>query len=235
MKNKIAMVTGANRGMGLALSQKLAQEDYHVIMVGRNKDQLRKESERLNSQQYTTEYFPADISDPESCHQLIGQLKNKFQRIDILVNNAGIYIDESSKVESLNFDDEDMQKTLNINTLAPFRLIKGILPLMRENGFGRIVNVSSGLGSLEGVSSHCFSYSVSKASLNIITKLFASEIKEQDIKINAVCPGWVKTDMGGPNASRSIEEGISGIFWAATLPADGPNGGFFRDGVAIPW
>ena len=225
MNKKIAVVTGANRGMGKAVSEKLAALNFHVIMVGRNEKEL-KDAAGAN------ETFVANLENEKDVDQLVQYITSEHGYLDVLINNAGIYIEEG---DIFSAKDSVMQKTLNINTLAPYRLMQGLIPLMKKHGYGRVVNVSSGLGSFHGSSSNCPAYCVSKVSLNMLTKLFASEVDGSNVKVNSICPGWVRTDMGGPHASRSIEEGISGMIWAATLDEKGPNGGFFRDGHPIEW
>lgn len=235
MDKKIAIVTGANRGMGRAISEKLAAHHFHVVMVGRNEQGLKKETHQLADHHLSVETYIAHLDNEAEIRKLVHYITDKFGKLDVLINNAGIYIDESKEASDFSFKDEVMLNTLNVNTLAPFRLMKDFLPLMVKNGYGRVVNVSSGLGSFSGAGAYCLSYSVSKAALNMLTKLFASQVDGKKVKVNAICPGWVKTDMGGQNAPRTIEEGISGMFWAATLEEDGPNGGFFRDGKPIDW
>lgn len=232
MKSKIALVTGANRGMGLAASEKLASLGHHVILVGRNKGQLEEETSRLKSKNYSVENFAADVSIEADLFSLRDHVLSKHQRLDILINNAGIYIEEGNIFSST---DKTMKNTLETNTMGPYRLMREMIPLMLKNGYGRVVNVSSGLGSFNGASTNCPAYCVSKAALNMLTNLFAQEVRGSNIKVNSVCPGWVKTDMGGASAPRSIEEGIAGIIWAATLDDNGPNGGFFRDGKPLEW
>ena len=227
MSKRIAVVTGANRGMGKAVSEKLLGLNYHVIMVGRKEKEINDAAHSIGG-----EAFVADVESEKDIMTLTKYISDKYGRLDVLINNAGVYIEEG---DIFSGKDSVMNKTFEINTMGPYRMMKGLIPLMKKNGFGRVVNVSSGLGSFEGSSSHCTAYCVSKVSLNMLTKLFASEVNGTNIKVNSICPGWVKTDMGGPNASRSIEEGISGMIWAATLDEQGPNGGFFRDGKPIDW
>lgn len=234
MKNKIAIVTGANRGMGRAASEKLASLGHHVIMVGKNKEQLENETTKLINKKLSVEPFILDVKDKTKTLELIKYVGAKYGQLDILLNNAGIYIEENSS-ERLNPNSNVMNETYEVNTMAPYRLMKGFLPLMLKNKFGRIVNVSSGLGTFAGCSLNCPSYCVSKVSLNMLTKLFAMETDGTDVKINSICPGWVQTDMGGKNAPRTIEEGVAGMIWAATLDSSGPNGGFFRDGKVVDW
>jgi NAD(P)-dependent dehydrogenase (short-subunit alcohol dehydrogenase family) len=153
--------------------------------------------------------------------------------IDVLVNAAGI-LPESSPGKS---DDAALDKavadTLNVNTLGPWRLTQAMAPYIAANG--RIVNVSSGMGALTDMGTGYFGYRASKAGLNVLTRTMAQELAPRGIMVNSVCPGWVKTDMGGPGATRDVAHGASGIVWAATLPPGGPSNGFFRDGKPIPW
>lgn len=232
MKTKLAIVTGANRGMGRAVSEKLASLNIHVVMVGKNKAQLDNEVKILRDKNLSVEPYALDLQNESATNQFIKYISEKHGYLDILINNAGIYIQEDNH---LSLDEDIMKKTFEINTHAPYRLMKGLLPLMFKHGYGRIVNVSSGLGSFEGCSLSCPAYCVSKVSLNMLTKLFSKDTEGTNVKINSICPGWVRTDMGGPNAPRTIEQGISGMLWAATLDENGPNGGFFRDAKAIDW
>jgi NAD(P)-dependent dehydrogenase (short-subunit alcohol dehydrogenase family) len=232
MKTKVALVTGANRGMGLASSRKLAELGYKVIMLGRNEAELKSEVNKLKDLHYLAEAFMCDVGDEKDIQRLISYISQKYESIDVLINNAGIYVEEG---DIFSADEKVMRKTFETNTIGPFNLMKGLIPLMIKKGHGRVVNVSSGLGSFEGASGNCPSYCLSKVSLNMLTNLFAAEVQGTDVLVNSICPGWVKTDMGGPNATRTIEEGIYGIIWAATLEEDGPNGGFFRDGKPVDW
>lgn len=232
MKPQIAVVTGANRGMGLATSEKLASLKYHVIMVGRSQDRLNQEVERLKSKNLSVEAFVADVEKEQDTTNLINFVARKFGYLDVLINNAGIYVEEGNIFES---QDSVMKKSFDINTMGPYRLMKGLIPLMIKHGHGRVVNVSSGLGSFHGSSSNCLGYCVSKVSLNMLTNLFASQVDGTKVKVNSIDPGWVKTDMGGPAVPRSIDQGTQGTIWAATLDEEGPNGGFFRDGKPISW
>lgn len=133
----------------------------------------------------------------------------------------------------LGADEDEVLATMRINALGPWRTVRALASLM-SNG-GRIVNVSSGMASLTDMGSNYFGYRASKTMLNVLTRVLAQELKPKGIMVNSVCPGWVSTDMGGPSATRSLGEGAAGIVWAATLPPDGPSGGFFRDGKALPW
>lgn len=232
MNKKIAVVTGANRGMGRAVSEKLASLNYHVIMVGRHEKEINEAALFLSHKKLSVESFVADLNNQKDIQKLVEHISQKYGLLDVLINNAGIYVEEG---DIFSAEVSVMQTTFETNTMAPFCLMKGLIPLMKKHGHGRVVNVSSGLGSFHGSSSNCPAYCVSKVSLNMLTKLFASEVNGTNVKVNAICPGWVKTDMGGPHATRTIDQGISGMIWAATLDDKGPNGGFFRDGHPIDW
>lgn len=230
---KIALVTGANRGLGFGASKKLAQLGYKVLMVGRSEEKIKKASLELKNLSLDVECFVADISDDNSIEELSKNLKNKFKKLDVLINNAGIFLDSSQK-GLFTISTEEIVKTFNTNTLGAYRMVKYLGTLLLEGENPCIVNISSGMGQLSEMEGGYPGYRMSKTALNALTKILAKEY-EGKIKVNSICPGWVKTDMGGPNAPRSIEEAVKGIIWAATLPSDGPSGQFFRDGKLLEW
>jgi NAD(P)-dependent dehydrogenase (short-subunit alcohol dehydrogenase family) len=232
----VAIVTGANRGLGFESSRQLARLGRHVVLTARDKALGLAATDDLLQQGLSVEFFPLDVSNRLSITDLSTYLSEKFEKIDILVNNAGIFPDPpptDSKSSIFNADPELLQQGFLVNTLAPLHLCQALVPLM--HGEGRIVNVSSGMGQLNDMNGCCPAYRLSKTALNAVTRILADELKETRIKINSVCPGWVRTRMGGKEASLSVEEGAKGIVWAATLPDEAPSGGFFRHGEAIPW
>jgi len=236
ISERVAVVTGASRGMGRATGEALAKTGYSVVMAMRDPDKASADMAKMKSSGLGI--FPAllDVSDVKSINIFTDMILNEYGRCDILVNNAGIYIDDENKTGSvLNTGIDIIRRSMETNTFGPLLLIQRLLPLMKKNGYGRIVNVSSGMGAFSEMDRGFIGYRMSKTALNVITKLFAAEMEGKDILINSVCPGWVRTDMGGPGAERSIEKGIAGIIWAATIPEGGPNGGFFRDGKKIEW
>lgn len=167
---------------------------------------------------------------------------SKFKKnsaFDCLVNNAGIgTADPEEKFSRSSLADaaiEGVKQVMEINFYGAFRTAQAMIPLLKESKAGRIVNVSSGMGQLAEMGTGYAAYRFSKTCLNVMTRVLSQELQEYGIKVNSVCPGWVQTRMGGPNAKKSVAEGARGIVWAATLPEDGPSGGFFRDGKAIPW
>jgi NAD(P)-dependent dehydrogenase (short-subunit alcohol dehydrogenase family) len=157
----------------------------------------------------------------------------EFGRLDVLVNNAGVYPDEGISVFEVPL--ETVQLTMAINFYGPFHLCRAFVPLMRRQNYGRVVNVSSGAGSITELAGRTAAYKLSKVALNALTRIVADEVRGHNIKVNAMCPGWVRTEMGGPAAPRSVEEAVDTIIWLATLGDDGPTGGFFRDQQPIPW
>jgi NAD(P)-dependent dehydrogenase (short-subunit alcohol dehydrogenase family) len=240
MDQKIAIVTGANRGIGLGTSKALAKLGYKVLMLGRKQDQLEKEAAAIRQYGGDAEAFEVDVSDGNSILKFGQLLKQKFSTVSCLVNNAGVFLDRggpagSAEVPTSEVDTKVIVDTFAINTLGPLRMAQVVIPLMKKARRGVIVNVSSGMGQLSEMGGYYAGYRVSKTALNAVTRILAAELADSNIKVNAICPGWVKTDMGGPNATRSLDEGVSGVVWAATLGDDGPTGGYFRDGRPMAW
>lgn len=234
---KIAIVTGANRGLGLATSEALVQRGFKVIMAMRSPDKAQKELNALKMKGADIVPMKLDLSQEKSIHDFVETIKKEYGFVDVLINNAGILIDSEDGGNTSLFKTKasTIQKTFNTNTLGPFLLTQKIFPLMKQEGYGRIVNVSSGMAQLSEPQKASAAYRLSKTALNMVTNLFASEVGDADICVNAISPGWVRTDMGGPHADRSVEQGIKGVLWAAMLPKGGPNGTFTRDGEKIPW
>ena len=232
-KPKIALITGANRGLGLETARQLARMGHQVILTSRNESDGQLAVETLDSEGLQVDYQRLDVSEIASIESTKDHIAGKYGRLDILVNNAGIYLDRGSP--ALTVDEDMVKRTFDVNFYGPLRTCQAVFPLMQSGGYGRVVNVSSGMGALADMGGRMLGYKASKTALNARTRILAGEVKDDNIKVNAVSPGWVRTDMGGAGASRNLEDGASGIIWAATLPDDGPTGGFFRDGEAIDW
>ncbi len=230
---KIALVTGANRGLGLGTCRELAGQGIEVVLASRDARLGEAAAAKLASEGRKVTFHPLDVASAQSIDEIASFVTRRFGRLDILVNNAGILPDAS--VPALEAPLDNVRRTFETNTLGPFQLCQKFLPLMKEKGYGRIVNVSSGMGQLSEMAAGYPAYRLSKTALNAVTRIFAAEAQGTDVLVNSICPGWVKTDMGGPGASRTIEQGIDGIVWAATLPAGGPTAGFFRDRKPIAW
>lgn len=238
-KKPVAIVTGANRGMGLEVARQLAQRGYHVIMTARDARKGAAAFNQLREEGLDVELRKVDVISREDCIALAEYVKHEHKGIDVLVNNAAI-LPESGRDTTgrypsypLQIPPSSVMEILNVNTLGPLRMIQALALLFRENA--RIVNVSSSMGQLSNMGNAHLGYRMSKTALNTITTMFANVLSTKNIKVNSVDPGWVQTSMGGEQAPRSIEQGATSIVWAATLPPDGPTGGFFRDGERIEW
>ncbi|MEM9260830.1 MAG: SDR family oxidoreductase [Bacteroidota bacterium] len=226
MEKKIALVTGSNRGIGYAVVKELLQLGITTILTSRSSEKGKQAVAELQSLG-DLHYHPLDVSDQDSVDQVTEFVASTFGGLHILVNNAGINYDTWQR--TIDADMQVVQETLDTNLLGPWRMSKAFIPLMRKQNHGRIVNVSSGSGALQGMGGGTPAYGISKAALNALTIKLGAELKGSGILVNAVCPGWVRTDMGGMGASRSPEKGAETIIWLAMLPDNGPTGLFFRD------
>jgi NAD(P)-dependent dehydrogenase (short-subunit alcohol dehydrogenase family) len=246
----LALVTGANRGLGLESARRLGERGWSLLLAIRREAEERAAAATLAKQGVEVRAWTVDLSDGPSIDRLAARVADDVIRLDALVQNAGVYAEGAAG------------EILAVNLLAPVRLTDALVPRLSRGA--RVVMVSSGLGQLDGLPrdlrdavegirtrsqllqlasgfarahprAGSLAYAVSKAGLNAYTRLLAPELAPAGIRVNAVCPGWVRTGMGGPSAPRTVEEAAAGIVWAATLPPDGPTGGFFRDGQPIPW
>jgi NAD(P)-dependent dehydrogenase (short-subunit alcohol dehydrogenase family) len=232
---RIALVTGANRGLGLETSRQLAQKGIHVIMASRDPEKGKAAVQKLQSEKLDVSFLPIDISNDTSVDQAFTLVSKDFGHVDIIVNNAGIYADEAYSIPLATTPIEVIRTSLETNTYGPIRIIQKFMPLLKKSKAGRIVNVSSGMGQLAEMNGGSPAYRLSKTALNAVTRIAADELKSQHILVNSVCPGWVKTDMGGPEAELTPPEGADTIVWLATLPEGGPTGGFYRERKPIAW
>jgi NAD(P)-dependent dehydrogenase (short-subunit alcohol dehydrogenase family) len=236
-ETRVALVTGANRGIGLEIVRQLARLGIVAVIGARDPAKGRAAAEPLSSEGLLTPVVAIDVTDEASVRAGVAEAMGPFGRIDILVNNAGILLDGpgSSHGTVAAIGTDIARQTFETNVLGPLRMTQAVLPIMREKGYGRIVNISSGLGQLSDMGSGWPAYRMSKAALNALTRTTAAEVGEGPIKVNAMCPGWVRTDMGGPDATRSVTEGADTAVFLATLAESGPTGGFFRDRKPIAW
>lgn len=235
----IALVTGANRGVGLEIVRQLAVRGVRAVLGARDIERGRESAARLRAGGLEVVAVALDVTNSASIAACVSKIECDVGAIDILVNNAAIVIDGPGGFDASIFDltPETMWRTFETNVIGPLELIRAVVPGMRRRGYGRVVNVSSSAGQLAHMSMGFPAYRMSKAALNALTCIAAAEVARDgaDIKINAVDPGWVKTDMGGPDAERSVEQGAETAVWLATLPTDGPTTGFFRDKKLIAW
>ncbi len=236
-ETRVALVSGANRGIGLEIVRQLSRLGIVAVIGSRDLAKGKAAAETLLTEGLEVPAVALDVTDPQSPARALADVQKLLGRCDILVNNAGVLLDGPGGFESSLFDlkDDIARQTYETNVLGPLHLIQVCVPLMREQGYGRIVNISSGAGQLSDMGKGFPAYRMSKVALNALTRVTANEVSGSNIKVNAVCPGWVKTDMGGPEATRSISEGAACPVWAATLPDTGPSGGFFRDNKPIAW
>ncbi|MCP1727753.1 NAD(P)-dependent dehydrogenase (short-subunit alcohol dehydrogenase family) [Natronospira proteinivora] len=238
MQAKIAVVTGANRGLGLASCRALSDAGYHVILCARDSEPGVQAVETLQQEKRSVELRVVDVNRAEQVKDLGRYIRENYGRVDVLINNAGINIESRQaggerSANPLIVSPMTVMETLNTNTLGALRMIQALALMMPEGG--RIVNVSSGMGQLSEMDGGWLGYRLSKTALNSLTRVFAKELEERSILVNSVCPGWVRTDLGGEQASRSIEEGIDTIIWLATDPEVTESGAFWRDRAKIDW
>lgn len=234
---RTALVSGANRGIGFEIVRQLARLGILAVIGARDAREGLAAAETLKPEGIDIPVVALDVNEEGSAARAVGEVKRIYGRLDILVNNAAILIDAPGGFKASLFDltSDTLRRTMETNLLGPVRLIQAAAPLMREQAYGRIVNISSGAGQLSDMGSGYPAYRMSKTALNALTRIAASELGGGDIKVNAMCPGWVRTEMGGPDADRSPEEGADTAVWLATLPDTGPTGGFFRDRKPIAW
>jgi len=235
---RTAIVTGANRGVGRGVAKQLALLGYRTILTSRD-DLKGKLTVNELKQEIGTKptgdlvYHQLDVTDTGSVKRLYDFVIDEYEAADILVNNAAVLLDQCGRVLQTPLD--TYRITMATNVYGPLLLCQTFMPMMIKRNYGRVVNVSSGAGQVENMVNDMPAYRLSKIALNGLTLMLANSVKGTNVLINAGCPGWVRTEMGSPNAPRSIEEGAKGIVWLATLPDGGPHGGLFRDGQLIPW
>jgi len=236
---RLAVVTGANRGIGREIARQLALRGLQVLITCRDEDKGRQTVEEMRKEGLSVELQVVDVNDGQSVKRMIERVEHDFGRLDVLVNNAGIILDRGVSV--LDVEESVMSETFETNFFGALRMIQACVPLMKAHGYGRIVNLSSGLGAFEimqgnfGFKGLSSAYRISKTMLNALTCLVSHEVSEFGIKVNSVCPGRVQTDMGGADAPLTVAEGADTAVWLATLDEDGPSGGFFRERKPIAW
>ena len=230
MKN--VLITGANKGIGFEIARQLGQKGFHLIISGRDHSKLSDAMDKLKSENASAEMVILDVSSDESVKEAVETLKERKTHIDVIINNAGILLREDRNLKEQDF--EILSKTINTNCNGPLRVVQGFLPLM--NRPGKIINISSGGGSMsDPVGGWSPAYCISKTMLNSITRHLAFELMHEDISVNSVCPGWVKTDMGGKSATRHVEKGAETPVWLAAEITHKHTGKFFRDKTEIEW
>ena len=228
---RVALVTGGNRGIGLEICRGLLARGMRVVMTCRDAAAGAAVAGELGA---GLAVMQADVCDPASVRALASRVESELGRLDVLVNNAGVLIDR--EVPSiLGMNPALLRESLETNLFGVLAVTQALVPLMRRGHGGRIVNLSSILGQLDAMGTGTPAYRVSKCAVNALTRILAAELEADRIKVNCMHPGWVRTGMGGPAAPRSPEEGADTAIWLATLPEDGPTGGYFLDRKPIPW
>ncbi|WP_033825107.1 SDR family oxidoreductase [Kitasatospora sp. MBT63] len=228
----VALVTGANRGLGLATARRLAELGHTVLLCARRPEDAERAAESLVGLPGAVLPRRLDVDDLDGIRALARSVETEPGRLDVLVNNAAINYDTAERACDVDLD--EVRRTLETNLFGAWAMVQAFLPLLRRSPAARVVNVSSESGSLASMSGGTPAYGISKAALNALTRKLADELRGERILVNAVCPGWLATDMGGPGGGP-VEQGAAGVVRAATLPDSGPTGGFFRDGRPLPW
>jgi NAD(P)-dependent dehydrogenase (short-subunit alcohol dehydrogenase family) len=232
MSTPIALVTGANRGIGLEVVRQLAAHGHTVYLGSRDPSAGEKAAHELRSTDLDVRAVTLDVTDLPSLTAAAAGIASRHGHVNVLVNNAAILYDTWQY--ATDADLATVRQAFETNVFGAWQATQEMLPLLRRGRHARIVNVSSGAGSLTDMGGSTPAYRMTKASLNALTRMLAAELSGTHILVNSVCPGWVDTDMGGPGG-QPVAAGAAGIVWAATLPDDGPTGGFFRDQQAVPW
>ncbi len=228
----IVVVTGANRGIGFEICRRLAARGARVVLTARKKDAGAAALEKLAKEKLATEFRALDVTDGKSIAALRDFLQDRYGRLDVLINNAGIIA--KGEDDALKVDLATVRATLETNALGPLRLAQELAPLIKRSKYGRIVNMSSGMGELSDNSGGHAAYRISKTALNAVTATLAAELRGA-VAVNSVCPGWVKTDMGGPNATLEAADGADSAVWLALDAPQSLTGKFIRGRKVIPW
>ena len=231
---RVALVSGGNRGIGYEICRTLAKHGLSVVLTARDAAKGKAAVKALHGEELAVDFQRLDVTSCRSIRSCVAAVAERHGRIDVLVNNAGIMIDPRGS-RFLDTQLETYRDTLEANLFGPLQLAQAVVPLMKAHRYGRIVNLSSGLGQLSEMGSGTPAYRISKTALNALTRILAAEFRENNVLVNSMCPGWVRTGMGGESAPRTPQEAADTALWLSTLPDDGPTGGFFRDRKPIPW
>jgi NAD(P)-dependent dehydrogenase (short-subunit alcohol dehydrogenase family) len=237
-EEKVAIVTGGNRGMGFETCRQLGRVGFKVILCSRDAQAGEIAAAKLRDEGLGVEAFRLDLTRAEEIAALVMYARRNLRRVDVLINNAGIYLEiagttVNDRISAFDARLEVVRAILETNLIGPFSLSQGIIALMRDQGHGRVVSVTSAMGQLSDMGGGAPGYRLAAVGINGMTKMFAEELRGTDVLVNSVDPGWVRTRT--PHATRSIEEGVVTTVWLATLPEGGPSGQFFRDKQPLPW
>ena len=240
-KEKIALVTGGNKGIGFEVCRQLARRGIQVLLTSRDEKKGAFAQQKLAEENLSVFFHTLDVTQQDDIDRAFEFVKQKWGRLDILINNAGALLDNSRHppdregASLFRTSIDVIRASMEVNAFGALRLIQRFVPLMEKHNYGRIINLSSGMGQLSEMNGGWPGYRLSKVAINAITRIASDELQASNILVNSVCPGWVKTDMGGPEAELSAEEGADTVVWLATLPGGSPTGGFFRERKPIEW
>ncbi len=230
--DKIVLISGASRGIGLETGKQLLELGWNVVFTARNMHEGRPLVNKLREKWKSAWFHQLDVTDEQSISDIAEYVEDTCGRLDVLINNAGIMIEENHKIMDVEL--EDLHKTMATNLYGPLMLTRTMLPFFKDSKDARVINVSSRMGQLSGMEGGHAAYRISKTALNALTVVMAKELEGEGIRVNTICPGWVCTDMGGPDANKSIEEGADTAVWLATADKI-ENGKFYADRKVIPW
>ena len=230
---RIALITGANRGIGFETAKQLARRGFHVIIAARDETSGRQALKTIQANSKAATFLSLDVSRSDSIRNAAHEYAKVADHLDVLINNAGIYPDEG--VSIMTVPRALMVKTFETNTFGALEVTQNFLPYLRKASAARVISVSSGYGQLDGLSAGVPSYCLSKLAVNGLTIMLANALQADHISVNSMCPGWVRTDMGGPDATRSVEEGADTAVWLADEASHELTGKFFRNREEIPW
>jgi NAD(P)-dependent dehydrogenase (short-subunit alcohol dehydrogenase family) len=232
-EQKIALVTGGNRGIGLEVCRQLAHLGIRVVLGSRDLAKGVAAADELIASGLSVAARQLDVASGQSIRECMNWVRKELGRLDVLVNNAGIMVEEGDADPGEEL--EIVRDTMQTNVYGPLLLSRLAVPIMKSRRYGRIVNLSSSMGSLSEMGAGYVAYRLSKAGINVVTRVLAAESEGMGILVNSVDPGWVQTAMGGRGASRTVQKGAESVVWLASLPESGPSGGFFRDRKPISW
>jgi NAD(P)-dependent dehydrogenase (short-subunit alcohol dehydrogenase family) len=232
-QQRVVLVTGGNRGIGREIVRQLGRRYFHVVVGARLERSGQQTADEVNAQGGRASVLPLDVSDSATIRSAAAAFARLGDRLDVLINNAGIYADKG--VDVLTLPRELLSRTFQTNTFGPIEVTQAFLPYLRRSDEARVINVSSGYGQIEGLSAGVPSYCLSKLALDGATIMLAEALRSKNVAVNAMCPGWVRTEMGGPTAPRSVEQGADTAVWLADEAPHELTGGFFRDRQPIPW
>lgn len=231
--SRVALVTGANKGIGFEIARQLGARGFHVFVAARNRTRGRHAVAQLAAAGANATFVPLNVADPKSIRAMAATVAKAVDHLDVLVNNAGVI--ESMKISILKLSAGELERTWRTNTVGPLLVTQALTRLLSRGRRGTVVNVSSGLGALHDMVDEAAAYGISKAALNAVTRKCSAAFKPQRVTVNSVCPGWVRTDMGGPMATRDVGQGADTVVWLATEAPRSVTGKFLRDRKVIAW